>query len=224
MCRILFLILVVMSSISFGQFKQKDVSLPQKFDEFENLVENEWKARLDRVEVQLRSSDLRGFIIVYAELGKERTSIDKLEKQYLDYLVNIKGLSRSKVFTSPGGFRKSQTTEIWLLPDGAALPDATPDEKFKPEKFAEVEKVSDDEFKKQIGDFFVKLQSDPNSQGYIIIYGSDEEVAGREKLIRDSISFRCYDASRITLVRGGDIGKLKTVFWIVPPGAENPTP
>lgn len=61
-------------------------------------------------------------------------------------------------------------------------------------------------------------------EGYIINYGTDKEVARREKQIRDSIKFRRYDTYRITFVRAGNGGKLKSIFWIVPAGAELPTP
>ena len=67
-----------------------------------------------------------------------------------------------------------------------------------------------------------KLQG--NLQGYIINYGTDKEITKRENQIRESIDFRKYDSYRLTFVRGGNNGKLKTVFWIVPAGTEPPTP
>ncbi len=72
--------------------------------------------------------------------------------------------------------------------------------------------------------FFVELSNNPAAQGYIINYGTDREIAKREKQIRNSITFRRYDASRITLVRGGNREVIKTDLWLVPPGAESPTP
>ncbi|HEY8563240.1 MAG TPA: hypothetical protein VIL74_22875 [Pyrinomonadaceae bacterium] len=71
-----------------------------------------------------------------------------------------------------------------------------------------------------------KLRNEPNSQGYIINYGSNKEVARRERLIRKSIFLRKYDASRVTFVRGGAKPESKsgawTKFWLVPPGAMPP--
>lgn len=63
-----------------------------------------------------------------------------------------------------------------------------------------------------------------NSQGYIINYGTDKEIAKREKQIRDSYTFRSYDTYRLTFVRGGNSNKLKSVFWIVPERTELPKP
>jgi hypothetical protein len=65
---------------------------------------------------------------------------------------------------------------------------------------------------------------DPTVQLYIINYGSDRQIARREKWITDSISFREFDRARITLVRGGRGEHHKSVVWKVPPGADNPKP
>ena len=72
--------------------------------------------------------------------------------------------------------------------------------------------------------FYVELNNNPAAQACIINYGTDREIARREKQIRNSIAFRKYDASRITLVRGGYREIVKTDLWLVPPGAEPPTP
>ncbi|MFN6963173.1 MAG: hypothetical protein ACK4S4_05330 [Pyrinomonadaceae bacterium] len=95
----------------------------------------------------------------------------------------------------------------------------------KAELVNEFGKMSNDEIRGQLDIFFQQLQSNPNAQGYVINYGSDREIAAREKLIRNHIAFRKFDAARITLVRGGDTGEgVKTKLYLVPPGAENPNP
>jgi len=98
----------------------------------------------------------------------------------------------------------------------------------KPEsiKFAEFGTATNNFVKKKIEAFYVELANKPNSQGYIINYGTDKQIALREQQIRQSITFLKYDAPRVTIVRGGasDTGKIKTVFWVVPEGAENPKP
>lgn len=82
-----------------------------------------------------------------------------------------------------------------------------------------------DEIKAQLDPFFIELNSDPTSQGYIINYGTDKDITRREKQIRDAIKFRKYDINRVTFVRGGDTGEgIRTRFLIVPAGAEPPTP
>lgn len=76
--------------------------------------------------------------------------------------------------------------------------------------------------------FIAKLKKYPewndcSVQIYIINYGTDREIARRERLIISSFSFRYFDCSRRTLVRGG-MGKPNTVIWKIPPGADYPTP
>ncbi len=89
--------------------------------------------------------------------------------------------------------------------------------------FAELGKANNAEVKKKFDGFYKKIK-DSDSQGYIVNYGVAKEIANREKQLRNSINFRDDDAPRLTFVRGGNIGRLKTVFWIVPPGAKPPTP
>lgn len=90
-------------------------------------------------------------------------------------------------------------------------------------KFFEFEKISRKLLKEKFEEFHKKLKEDSISQGYIITYGTTKEIAKREKQIRNLINFRDLDSSRFTFVQGGNNGKLKTVFWIVPNGAEPPT-
>ena len=69
------------------------------------------------------------------------------------------------------------------------------------------------------------LGSEPNSQGYIINYGTDKEIAAREKQITKAINFRKYDSSRVTVVNGGanpNGAGVNTKVFVVPPGAANP--
>lgn len=86
-------------------------------------------------------------------------------------------------------------------------------------------KLSNDEIRGRLDSFFAELSNNPNNQGYIINYGTDREIAARERLITNHINFRNFDRSRITLVRGGDTGEgAKTKLYRIPPGAENPAP
>jgi hypothetical protein len=88
--------------------------------------------------------------------------------------------------------------------------------------------LPNDEVRARIDNLFVALGNEPNAQGYIINYGTDREIDRREQLIRNHISLRRYDASRITFVRGGanPTGNpgVYTKLWIVPPGATPPQP
>ncbi len=86
--------------------------------------------------------------------------------------------------------------------------------------------MPNDDIRGRLDLFFAELSNNPNNQGYIINYGTPAQVATREKLIRNHITFRRFDASRITLVNGGDTGggQPSTKLYRVPPGADNPTP
>ena len=85
--------------------------------------------------------------------------------------------------------------------------------------------LPNDEVRGRIDNLFVTLSNNPDAQGYIINYGTDREIAAREKLIQNHINFRKYDRSRVTMVRGGNPdGVQNTKVYTVPPGADNPTP
>ena len=86
-------------------------------------------------------------------------------------------------------------------------------------------KLSNDDIRARLDQFFIELQNNPANQGYIINYGNDKDIAAREKIITNHIDFRKFDRTRITLVRGGDTGEgPKTKLYRVPEGAENPNP
>lgn len=86
-------------------------------------------------------------------------------------------------------------------------------------------KMPNDDVRGKLDLFFTELANNPNNQGYIINYGTDKDVAAREKLILNHINFRKFDRSRITLVRGGDNGGvINTKLYRIPPGADNPAP
>ena len=91
-------------------------------------------------------------------------------------------------------------------------------------KMDEIQKATNGYVKMKMDNFYLELSNDPNATGYIINYGTAREIARREKQIRVSITFRKYDIQRITFVRGGYRQIIKTDLWIVPPGAQPPTP
>jgi hypothetical protein len=98
-------------------------------------------------------------------------------------------------------------------------------EKVTARLITEVGNVPHDQVRAQLDIFFSELQNNPSAQGYIINYGTDRQIAERERLIRNHIAFRKFDANRITMVRGGDTGSgINSKLYLVPPGADNPTP
>ncbi|MFM9903939.1 MAG: hypothetical protein ACKVQJ_05130 [Pyrinomonadaceae bacterium] len=86
-------------------------------------------------------------------------------------------------------------------------------------------KAVDDIVKGRVDTFFIALNNDPNARGYIINYGTPAEIKKRRAQIMKAINFRKYDVSRITFVDGPNNGTgINTKFYLVPAGADNPTP
>jgi hypothetical protein len=85
---------------------------------------------------------------------------------------------------------------------------------------------TDDEVKAYVDGLYVSLNNNPDARGYIINYGTNAQIARREAQIRKAIAFRKYDINRITMVRGGEssTGTILTKYYVLPAGAETPTP
>ena len=90
--------------------------------------------------------------------------------------------------------------------------------------------VGDCDFGGRIDSFLAELSQKPAAQGYVIDYKSAGELPGdrdsfdRELRITNHISYRNFDSSRITIVRGGYRPDVRTELWAVPPGAKPPEP
>ena len=189
------------------------------------LSESDWKQKLDRVtEMQKGYRDSYIGIIVYTQIGNDRKTLGNIKENYKTYLTKTK--KAEKFFIESGGLRKNFETELWIIPKNAEYPKATPDKYFKPEKIAEFGKVSDEQLNKYIKDFLTNLRNERTATGYIITYGNQTEIESRENFILDSAAFgwRSYDPPRIVFVNGGESENLKTILWLVPQGAEPPTP
>jgi hypothetical protein len=96
------------------------------------------------------------------------------------------------------------------------------------EKFDEFGNLPRDEIRARLDAMIIALGNEPNAIGYVVLYGTDKEIAAREKLIREHIAFRKYDASRVRYIKGGANPRGEpgawTRFWILPPGAKPPLP
>ena len=88
----------------------------------------------------------------------------------------------------------------------------------------EFQKQVDDEVKARVDNFYIRLNNDPNAQGYIINYGTAAEIKKRRAQIMKAINFRKYEVSRVTFVDSISDGGVNTKFYIVPSGADNPMP
>lgn len=91
-------------------------------------------------------------------------------------------------------------------------------------KIEEFETATNGYVKMLMDRFYIELNNNPAAQGFIINYGLPRDIEKRRAQILKAIQFRKYDATRITFVEGGFREKVKTEFWLVPPGADSPTP
>jgi len=98
------------------------------------------------------------------------------------------------------------------------------EDKPKAFEFDEFETATNGYVKMKMDAFYLELANNPNSRGYFFNFGTDKEIAMREKQIINAISFRNYDSSRVTIVKAGFWKTVKTEFWLVPAGAEKPQP
>jgi hypothetical protein len=81
-----------------------------------------------------------------------------------------------------------------------------------------------DQTRARVDNFIAALNAQPNARGIIFIYGTDREFKAREAQIREAFRFRGYPMDRVEIRRGGTAPGLRTTFWIVPQGADEPTP
>lgn len=118
-----------------------------------------------------------------------------------------------------GGFEEGCGCQTEASDNGPVAPH--PD----PVLIDEFGRLANDDVRARLDQFFIELQNNPTNQGYIINYGTAREIQARERLIQSHITLRRLDRSRITMVRGGDLGTgISTKLYRVPPGAENPNP
>jgi hypothetical protein len=99
-------------------------------------------------------------------------------------------------------------------------------ERIKPRKFDEIGNIAHDDEKARLDIFAAELQNDPRSTGYIVATGGKPGEA--QKRLNDEktylVNTRGMDASRIVTLAGRTGGDIRIEFWLVPPGAEAPTP
>jgi hypothetical protein len=99
-------------------------------------------------------------------------------------------------------------------------------EQTKPQahKFAAFQSIKSDALCEKVHAFYGAIQELPSAQGLIINYGRPAAIRGRRKGITQCINFLKYDGPRVTFIDGPVEPKVRTVFWLVPTGAESPTP
>lgn len=100
---------------------------------------------------------------------------------------------------------------------------------IKPRKFDEYYDIARNDEKARLDNYAIQLQSEPGTQGYIIVYPSRKakanEAQARATRISDYlINSRGIDASRFNITMGAARDGWMFELWIVPQGAPPPVP
>jgi PEGA domain-containing protein len=106
---------------------KKTAIVAREFDECNNCTFDDQKARLDNLAVELQNDpSTRGYIIAYGGRTSPLGQVEKLMTRAREYLVTQRGIDASRLVVVNGGFREDDSVELWVVPSGAAAPQATP--------------------------------------------------------------------------------------------------
>jgi len=95
----------------------------RKFDEFPDISRNDEKARLDNFGIELQNDPTStAYVIVYPGRSGKRDEVQHHAGRIVEYLVNSRGLDKSRIVTLVGPARDALQVELWLTPQGATPP------------------------------------------------------------------------------------------------------
>lgn len=208
MIKSIFLIIFVLGALCFAQSESPNRELPiaKKVEEFETATNGYVKMLMDRYFVELSNDpSAQGYIINYG-LPRE---LSKRHRQIMNS-IRFKKYDFSRITFVDGGFRPKIKTAFWLVPLGAEP--SMPQTEAK--QVDEFEKETLGGIKARTDFLYVKLNEDLSTHGYILNYGTQKQIALREKLIKQEIAFRKYDPARVVFINAGMGKTIKTEFWI----------
>lgn len=97
------------------------------YDQFEPPAFDDVKARLDNLAIELQNAPTsQAYIIVYSGRRSRPGQADRLAARAKDYMTKDRGIDSSRLVVINGGYRESDYFELWLVPQGAEPPQATP--------------------------------------------------------------------------------------------------
>ena len=103
------------------------ISTPRRFDEFPSIAHDDDKARFDNLAIELQNNPgATGYVIAYAGRNSRAGEADRMAARAVQYLTTTRGISRDRIVTINGGYRESNSFEMWLVPQGATPPSPTP--------------------------------------------------------------------------------------------------
>jgi hypothetical protein len=123
---------------------------------------------------------------------------------------------------------KSQKVLAFLVTLLISLQICEAQEKTEALLIDEFDKLCSEEVMARYDSFLGELGNNPSAMGYFVFYGDAQREGGNLNFIAflkdiypDS---RRFDKTRLAVVRGANRPQMHVQFWVVPPGAEAPTP
>ena len=229
--------------LCWGDLTSVSARSPRKFDEFAKLNHCDMAARLDNLAVVVSNEpESETHIMVYAPPGAGE-AILKLIK---DYLINTRGLAKSRIKTFYGGRNrdpKEPLVQLWIFPRGT---DPIEPERHETDVDTFNGLLADD----RVGDsidlqtedemgpgipgttnaaFADILNQQKNAVGYLVVYSGDDATPGAWRRIADDQldylkkHFK-LDSSRVKVIFGGHQKEIRRQLWILPKNASPPVP
>jgi len=97
------------------------LGLGGKFDEYGDIDFRDEQARLDNFAVQLENeASAVGYIMIYAGRRARINEAQRRLDRAKNYLVNVHGISPSRIVTIDAGYRVELTVELWVARPGSA--------------------------------------------------------------------------------------------------------
>lgn len=222
MLRSLFLILIFLSSITFGQTQfQIDKQTAQKIHEFERATDEKVKMRIDAFFAELKKdSKAQGYIINYGS-PKEI----KIRRKQITDSINFRKYDAMRLTFVDAGYSRSVKTELWIVPNGADEPyisDKIPQNILEPIRFEKIGVQSEHFNQWLFSEYFRSLKTRENSNGYVLINANDAEFTEFEKKIREYIVFAKIENEQIIIKQGKAQKPLTVELWLVPKELKTP--
>lgn len=94
------------------------------------LSDYDWEdnmARLDVFAIALNNeANSTGYIIFYGSRRSRRGEIQRRMTCVENYMVQRRGIASNRIRVINGGYRDNSTMELWVVPQGGRIPEATP--------------------------------------------------------------------------------------------------
>jgi hypothetical protein len=101
---------------------------PRKFDLYGQIGRASEAQRLNQFVVELENNpSAQGYVMVFGKVGSDPTKITARIHRIGEYLTDKRGIEPGRIVTVDGGFRDQFTVELWLVPQGAKPPVASPE-------------------------------------------------------------------------------------------------